>query len=184
MADKIHFLTKRLLTFYLHCEKVYKLTNYYVQQQKSEDFMKKMVKDLINKNLAKGKTNEENNSKKMLVDFLINQWKNNVITEEDVIDELDTILYTSVDTTTQTIIYTLLMIAMYDDVQEKVVAELKTVFHSPEVPFEYDTLKQLNYMDMVIKETLRLFAIVPLVLKQARENIKLSTIIFKIYLFY
>lgn len=131
------------------------------------------MKDIMENYSEKKKSGEET-SGTLLLDLLMSRFQENQITERDVIDELDTMIYTSVDTSTHLIIFTLLMIAMNPDIQDDLVAELQSVFYSPEIPFDYDQLKKLDLMDRVIKETVRIYPIVPFAVKVAKEPIQLS----------
>lgn len=45
--------------------------------------------------------------------------------------------------------------AIHQNVQEKVINEIYKVFGSDKLEIDYDKLCKLNYMEMVIKETLR-----------------------------
>lgn len=170
---KLSFMAERILKFYYHVDKIYKFSNTYQQQLQCELIMRRFVGMLMQKKL-KSPCVEREGDRKIFLDLLINKYKANELSEADVLDEMDTILYTSVDTSNQLVLFTLLMIAIHPEVQEKLEKELKSVFCSPETPLHYDTLKQLEYLDMVIKETLRLFPIIPIVLKETMADIKLS----------
>lgn len=65
---------------------------------------------------------------------------------------------------------------MYPEIQNKVVNEMNQVFYSPEVEVNLETLKQLEYTEMVIKEILRLFPAVPLGARQTANEIVLDGI--------
>lgn len=54
------------------------------------------------------------------------------------------------------------MLAMNPDVQEKVVQELREVYDSTDESIDYDSLNKLVYLDLVLKETLRLFPVLPI----------------------
>lgn len=66
------------------------------------------------------------------------------------------------------------MLAIHKDVQMKVVNELHDVFSSTDDPIDFDTLNNLPYLEMVIKETLRLFPISAFTLRTTSENIELE----------
>lgn len=57
---------------------------------------------------------------------------------------------------------TLLMLAMHEEVQENVVKELKEHYESAEQDFDVETFNKLPYLENVIKESLRLFPVLPL----------------------
>lgn len=58
---------------------------------------------------------------------------------------------------------------MNPDVQEKAYQEVQQVITSPDMFVDTDTLKQLVYVEAVLKEAMRLIPVAPLI---ARENIR------------
>jgi len=65
---------------------------------------------------------------------------------------------------------------MYKDIQDKVVAELHQVFGKlHEVPYiDHDQLNELQYLEMVMNEAMRLTPVVPIVFRLANDEISLS----------
>lgn len=66
------------------------------------------------------------------------------------------------------------MLAMHKHVQQKVVAELRKLFTSVNDPIDFETLNHLPYLEMVIKETMRLFPVAAFTLRTANENFELQ----------
>lgn len=54
-----------------------------------------------------------------------------------------------------------MLLATHPEIQEKVAAEMKQVFHSDRVEITYENILKLEYLDRVVKESLRLCPIVP-----------------------
>lgn len=83
------------------------------------------------------------------------------------------------DTTTSAITFTLYNLAKHPEVQQKCFNEVCDVF-GKDVKHQRQTtlalLNQLSYLELAIKETLRLFPPVPLVSRRATEDIRLSKI--------
>lgn len=173
MTKRIESVARRFLNIIYHWDALYKLTSHHREEQKCVKSMQRFVRKIITRYQSKW-PDEGPSDRKLLVDLLMARFRDQQIEERDVIDELDTILFTSVDTSTHLIIFTLLMIAMKPQLQEELVAELQSVFYSPEVPFEYEQLKRLELMERVMKETVRLHPIVPFAMKVAKEPIPLS----------
>lgn len=111
---------------------------------------------------------------KIIINQLLRNWANGVIEYKDVFDELDVLIYTGADTSTHLAAYTLVMLAMHPEVQQRVIEELKSVFVSRDVPVDYDSIKKLTYLETVIKETLRLFPVIPYIGRWAGEDVQLS----------
>lgn len=66
------------------------------------------------------------------------------------------------------------MLAMHKDVQAKVVDELREVFSSADEENDFEKLNKLQYMEMVIKEILRLFPISAFTLRKTTNDFELN----------
>lgn len=97
-------------------------------------------------------------------------YRDGIFTEKNLIEEIDTIFVGGTDTTTVTISSTLIMLAIHQEYQDKVVAELREIFPNPDTPVTYDDLSKLTYMELVIKETLRHFPVGPFIARKASED--------------
>ncbi|GIY66321.1 cytochrome P450 4V2 [Caerostris extrusa] len=95
-------------------------------------------------------------------------------TEEDVIEELITILISGHDTATISIAWTLYMLGLYPEVQAKVHEELDWIFgEDVERHATLDDLKDMKYLDCVIKETMRLYPTGPFLPRQITKDISI-----------
>lgn len=54
-----------------------------------------------------------------------------------------------------------MLLATHPEIQEKAYAELREVFYSDEVEISYENITRLDYLERVIKESLRLCPVVP-----------------------
>lgn len=71
-------------------------------------------------------------------------------------------------------------IAKYPEIQKKCFNEIVEVFGTDTTqPATISLLNQLSYLELAIKESLRLFSTVPVVARTAMEDIKLSECSFK-----
>lgn len=69
---------------------------------------------------------------------------------------------------------TTLLIAMYPRVQEKLFDELENVFESANEEVDDKKMNQLTYMEMVIKESMRLWPKAPVIARYAQSDIELG----------
>ena len=88
-------------------------------------------------------------------------------TDKELMDHAFTMVGAGTDTSSNSVACALLSLGMYPEIQQKVYEEVMRVFPTDESEFTPDSLKQLEYMEMVIKEALRLFPVGPLILRQS-----------------
>ncbi|KAJ8913632.1 hypothetical protein NQ315_007349 [Exocentrus adspersus] len=77
------------------------------------------------------------------------------------------------ETSSTTMTFALYQLAVNQDIQDKVRKEIKIVLAKHDNQITYDSLNELKYMKQVIDETLRMYAPVPFVTRQAAEDYKL-----------
>ncbi|XP_070496456.1 probable cytochrome P450 313a4 [Chironomus tepperi] len=126
------------------------------------------------------KVNSQNNNNNNIgtdptaIDILLDP--NNGFTEEEIKDELIMMLLGAFETSTRIISMTLMMLGMHQDVQHKLIKEINDVYSTEEkdVKFTTDFLQKFPYLEMVLKETMRLFAVVPLVARETSEDVDIN----------
>lgn len=97
-------------------------------------------------------------------------YRDGIFTDQQLIEEIDTIFVGGTDTTTVTISSVLIMLAIHPEHQEKVVAELREVFDNVDSPVTYEDISKLTYLEMVIKESLRHFPVGPFIARECTED--------------
>uniref|UniRef100_A0A1A9WPJ2 Cytochrome P450 n=1 Tax=Glossina brevipalpis TaxID=37001 RepID=A0A1A9WPJ2_9MUSC len=113
-----------------------------------------------------------------LLDAMMEMEKNPDITwtDKDVMDEVNTIMFEGHDTTAAGSSFALCMLGIHQDVQQRVIEEQETIFgHDMRRDCTFADTIQMNYLERVICETLRLFPPVPLIARKAEEDIKLAS---------
>ncbi|XP_025192988.1 cytochrome P450 4C1 isoform X3 [Melanaphis sacchari] len=91
-------------------------------------------------------------------------------------DEIVTVMIGGQETTTMAITCIIFMLAHHQDVQNKVFEELQSIFLNGDhnrTP-TYRDFQQMKYVEMVIKETLRLFPPLPFLGRRLNEDIKIG----------
>ncbi|XP_046734966.1 uncharacterized protein LOC124404677 [Diprion similis] len=99
--------------------------------------------------------------------------KTNFMDDRKLRDEIFTLYTAAQDTTAVISSFVFLMLGMHQSVQEKVRAELHEVLGEDSVTAE--NLHDLKYVEMVVKETLRLFPIAPFMARELKGDVDLQT---------
>jgi len=108
-------------------------------------------------------------SQKVMVDTLFEQHsKDSSFTLQDVRDDAVTFLAAGYDTVASALMWCIFMLGLHPDVQDQIYEEISTL-QNKDVTYE-DTL-QLEYLDCVIKEIMRLYPPVPVYSRNAGKDI-------------
>jgi cytochrome P450 family 4 len=94
-------------------------------------------------------------------------------TDEEMMEEIQTMTAAGSDTTAITLSFATIMLAMHQDIQEKLFKEMCDIFENTDRDPTLDDLTRMDYLERVIKETMRLFPIAPVLLRQVQEDIKI-----------
>ncbi|XP_063968942.1 cytochrome P450 4V2-like isoform X1 [Lytechinus pictus] len=91
-------------------------------------------------------------------------------TLEDIREEVDTFMFEGHDTTAAAASWTILMLGRHPEVQTRLHEELDEVFGDSDRPITADDLQKLQYLNCVLKETLRLCPSVPMIGRDLEED--------------
>lgn len=100
------------------------------------------------------------------------------LTDLEIREEVDTFMFEGHDTTTSAISFLLGVLAKHPDIQQNVYEEvLNVVGKDSDVPLTLSMLNELNYLDLVIKETLRMYPSVPMFGRKMLEDHEISSLL-------
>ncbi|XP_063912043.1 cytochrome P450 4g15-like [Zophobas morio] len=172
--DRVYDLVHaRMVKVWLQIDWIFKMTHFYHQQTQAKNTIHGFLKNVVRINEEKRITKTQLSG--TILDNILNI-KNqhpNFALGDDLIHHLSTLYSASEDTITTISAFTLLLLGMYPDVQERVVDEIRCVVgdkHDPEI----GDLSNLPYLDMCIKDVLRLFPIAPFLMRTTRENFQID----------
>lgn len=110
------------------------------------------------------------------LDLLLESAENGaLISDKEIKEQVDTIMFEGHDTTAAASSFFLSLMGIHQDIQEKVVQELYEIFGDSDRPATFQDTLQMKYLERCLMETLRLFPPVPIIARELRENLKLST---------
>ncbi|XP_069680182.1 cytochrome P450 4C1-like isoform X2 [Periplaneta americana] len=101
--------------------------------------------------------------------------KGEKLSEKDIQEEVDTFMFEGHDTITAAINCCLFLLGLHPDVQDKVYDELKDIFKDSDRSPNLKDLQDMRYLQMVIKESLRMYPSVPQMGRQAPYDFELGS---------
>ncbi|XP_042911172.1 cytochrome P450 4V2 [Parasteatoda tepidariorum] len=135
------------------------------------DFTMSVIREKKRQMLSSS-NNDSTKKRKALMDLLLQHHiETKELSEEDIREEVDTFAFEGHDTTSMAMSWTLYFIGLYKDVQEKIHEELDEIFgEDRDREITTDDLRDMNYLDCVLKESLRLCPSVPVIARKANTE--------------
>ncbi|KAG4066192.1 hypothetical protein HA402_014492 [Bradysia odoriphaga] len=104
-----------------------------------------------------------------MMDTLLQAERQGLIDEEGIIEETDTFTFEGHDTTSSAISFILLLLAHHPEAQELIFDEIRDIVDTKD-DLTIDDLNKFEYMDRVIKESLRIYPPVPFISRKLSED--------------
>ncbi|CAF5004575.1 unnamed protein product [Rotaria sp. Silwood1] len=105
------------------------------------------------------------------LDTLIANMHDEQMSIDDIQEEVDTFMFEGHDTTATGLNFALFMIALHQDIQQRLFEEMQKIFeNNNERLCTFDDVQQMDYLECVIKETLRLLPSVPIIGREIQET--------------
>ncbi|XP_013196070.2 cytochrome P450 4d2 [Amyelois transitella] len=170
-----NIMSSRMRNSFLAIDAVFNLTPLKKRQDEALKILHSQTKQVINarrKEIKKSNTETITDPSKIGIKnkhafldlLLLAEINGNKIDDEHVREEVDTFMFEGHDTTTSGIAFSLYCLSQYKDIQEKLYDEQKSIFGDDlERDPSYSELQQMKYLEMVLKEALRLYPSVPLI---------------------
>ncbi|XP_023224805.1 cytochrome P450 4C1-like [Centruroides sculpturatus] len=164
-----------------------------VFKRKKENFVKKMRQQ---HSLEKETRNEEEpkiKTKQRIIDSLLDlHVKQGLMSEKDIIRDMEGAIFAGYDTTAHAISWTLYFLGRFHEIQEKVYLELQEIFKNDmnsDDDITIDDLTKMTYLECVIKESMRIYPPAPFIARKNPSKMKIgnyvlsanSTLVISIY---
>ena len=150
---------------------IFKLTKLGKESDDTTKLLHKFTENVVLKRLKEN--NIKSDSKRLaFLDMLINSETENggKLSVQDLREEVDTFMFAGHDTNATSLIWTLYLLGQNIKEQNKLIEEIDEVFPSSSFFVSSENLRSLPYMEMVIKESLRMFPPVSMIARRISET--------------
>ncbi|KAG7305531.1 hypothetical protein JYU34_009609 [Plutella xylostella] len=98
-----------------------------------------------------------------------------VISDEEIKEQVDTIMFEGHDTTAAGSSFFLSMMGVHQDIQDKVIEELDQIFGDSDRPATFQDTLEMKYLERCLMETLRMYPPVPIIARHIKNDITLPS---------
>ncbi|XP_055633048.1 uncharacterized protein LOC129773462 [Toxorhynchites rutilus septentrionalis] len=167
---------RRMVSVHLYLDIVYRITKHYTACMKARKVVCDFFQRLVTERREELQLNDNNNGSidsdfhkpKILIDQLLSVAEDGrTFSENEINDNIYAVITGANDTTGLLIAHACLFLCFHKDIQEKLYAEVMEHMPTDDVEIDSNSLKQLVYLEMFLKECLRHCPVAPNV---AREN--------------
>ncbi|XP_046735164.1 cytochrome P450 4C1-like [Diprion similis] len=158
-----------------HIKTMHNFTNNVIRRKK---------KALLDRNTEKAAVGGEDNEgglpsqRKAFLDLLMEGTHDKMkLSDSELREEVDTMMLAGNDTTSNVISSVMLMLALHPDVQEKAYLELREIYGSSDPEdrnVTHDDLERMEYLEYVIKESLRVIPIASLISRTLSDDLDMG----------
>lgn len=138
---------------------------------------KEAFHDLIKSNvtLRKAAMAKGDVERDCLLDLLIKVSETNEnFTLDDIVTEAFTLLITASDTTSASLVYAIYLLAKHPEALQRCFEEQERICRETSDEMTINELRQMKYLEQCISESLRLYPVLPLIVRSLKEDVEIG----------
>lgn len=97
------------------------------------------------------------------------------LTDEEIKEEVDTIMFEGHDTTAAGSSFVLCLLGIHQNIQDRVYKEIKQIFGDSDRKATFNDTLEMKYLERVIFETLRMYPPVPVIARKLTQEVRLAS---------
>ncbi|EDW60846.1 probable cytochrome P450 4ad1 [Drosophila virilis] len=177
IKDLCEIVQERTFSIVKRFDALFRLTPYYLKQRRALHLLRNEIKRIISDRQRQQQLTKSNDHKnKSFLDVLLcSKLDGDALKEREIVEELSTFIFTGHDPVASAISFTIYTLSRHPEIQQKVYDEQLRIF-GKNMSEEADMarLEQMHYLELVIRETLRLYPAVPLIARTNRKSIDIN----------
>uniref|UniRef100_A0A0K8TV56 Cytochrome p450 n=1 Tax=Epiphyas postvittana TaxID=65032 RepID=A0A0K8TV56_EPIPO len=188
LLDTIHGLTKKVISRKKEEFKSGKKSTILEEYTESSSSSEAPLKDTSVEGLSFGQAaglkddldvedNDVGQKKRLaFLDLLLESSQSGVvISDEEIKEQVDTIMFEGHDTTAAGSSFFLSMMGVHQDIQDKVIEEIDQIFGDSDRPATFQDTLEMKYLERCLMETLRMYPPVPIIARHIKQDITLPS---------
>ena len=136
------------------------------------DLLKKSNNNMNKAEDNKIETDDETPSYSIFIDHIINN--EGIFTDKEIRDHVVTVLSAGYETSATALAHCILFLALHNNIQDKLLEEITEFFPTDDTEINYESLSKLQYMDRVLKESLRLAPVGPVIFRENTADYEIT----------
>ncbi|KAM0724380.1 Cytochrome P450 4C1 [Formica fusca] len=182
--ERFKTIVYRATNLFLYPNFIFSFTSIGRESLKNMNFIHVFIDKIIQQQadtLNKLDTENKRKKNKTLYDILMGSSQKEKFVQDDFTKVLHNntilMLLATSETNAITLNFLAFVLANFSEIQEKVYEELLEIYGTKipkSTPIKYEDLQRMNYLENVIKETMRLFPVVPLIARELTEDLNIG----------
>ncbi|KAK9870756.1 hypothetical protein WA026_009717 [Henosepilachna vigintioctopunctata] len=176
VKEMCEIIIARSMKIWKHPNLLFMFSSEYRRQQKCLKIINSYTNQVITsrKEYRANNPSEKSKQKSTLLDTLLEYSETEeVLKEQQLLDEVHTFMFAGHDTTSSAMEFVIYSLSKYPDVQRRAYEEQISIFgDNLHKEVNIDDIQEMKYLEMVIKETIRLYTIVPVISRLITKEFK------------
>ncbi|XP_039501930.1 probable cytochrome P450 4ad1 [Drosophila santomea] len=180
IKDLCDVVQERTFSIVKRFDALFRLTSYYMKQRRALSLLRSELNRIISQRrqqlAAENPCPQGQPISKPFLDVLLTaKLDGRALKEREIIEEMSTFIFTGHDPLAAAISFTLYTLSRHSEIQEKAAEEQRRIF-GDNFSGEADLarLDQMHFLELIVRETLRLYPSVPLIARTNRKPIDIN----------
>lgn len=165
-------VSQRMFNILCRHKILFRFSKWYKIRQELQPMLYNFVQTIVDK--RRNRIPSDSNEPDIFINRVFRAHSNGQFSKTDVYGETSSMVSAGNETVATTISFAILMLAMNQEVQEKLYQEINGIYPKKIFEIDYNDLQYMEYSELVIKETLRLFPAGPFIGRKVTSDLTIG----------